>query len=106
MVSVTSIGNTGGIFELLLMAEHTVSPPTLKAPVPVPIVIGRMGERMLRQLAFDSSETNGQAISSTFPAARFMAKARQVGTPHLPQFVLGRKFKNLYSGERHRVSLN
>jgi hypothetical protein len=43
--------------------------------------------------AFDSSETNGQAMSATLPAARFMAKARQVGTPHLPQFVLGRSLK-------------
>jgi hypothetical protein len=34
-----------------------------------------------------------------------MAKARQVGTPHLPQFGLGQKFKNLYSGERHRYLL-
>jgi hypothetical protein len=39
--------------------------------------------------AFASSDTWGQAASSAFPAAKFMAKARQVGTPHSPQFVLG-----------------
>jgi hypothetical protein len=43
--------------------------------------------------AFDSSDTNGQAASSALPAARFIAKARQVGMPHLPQLVLGKSLK-------------
>jgi hypothetical protein len=44
-------------------------------------------------MAFDSSDMYGQDASSAFPAARFMAKARQVGTPHSPQLVFGNNLK-------------
>jgi hypothetical protein len=40
-----------------------------------------------------SSETYGQAESSALPAAKAIAKARQVGTPHSLQFVLGNNLK-------------
>ncbi len=40
-----------------------------------------------------SSETYGQLSSSALPEARFMAKARHVGTPHSLQFVFGRSLK-------------
>ena len=43
--------------------------------------------------AFASSETWGHCDSSALPAARFMANARQVGTPQSPQLVLGSSLK-------------
>jgi hypothetical protein len=43
--------------------------------------------------ALASSETRGQALNSALPAARFIAKARQVGTPHSLQFVFGSNLK-------------
>jgi hypothetical protein len=51
------------------------------------------GAAASESIALASSETYGQAESSAFPAARFMAKARQVGTPHSLQFVLGNNLK-------------
>jgi hypothetical protein len=58
------------------------------------MVTGRMGgAEASASAALDSSETNGQAESSALPAARFMAKAKQVGMPHLPQFVFGSSLK-------------
>jgi len=44
-------------------------------------------------LALDSSETCGHADNSALPAARLMANARQVGTPHSLQFVFGNNLK-------------
>jgi hypothetical protein len=40
-----------------------------------------------------SSDTVGQTASSALPAASCIAKAKQVGTPHFPQFVFGNNLK-------------
>jgi hypothetical protein len=36
-----------------------------------------------------SSDTSGHVLNSACLLASFMAKAKQVGTPHLPQLVFG-----------------
>jgi hypothetical protein len=58
------------------------------------MVRGRIGgAEAAESLLLASSDTVGQALKSAFPAANCMAKARQVGTPHLPQLVLGSNLK-------------
>jgi hypothetical protein len=47
------------------------------------------GAEASSRFAFASSVTWGQALNSALPEARFIAKARQVGTPQSPQFVFG-----------------
>src|SRR5512139_1642271 len=74
--------------------NNTVSPPTLTALGPLPILTIRMGgAEASDSLALVSSETVGQAASSALPAASCMANARQVGTPHFPQLLLGSNLK-------------
>jgi hypothetical protein len=40
-----------------------------------------------------SGETSGQASNSALPAAKLMAKARQVAAPHFLQLVFGKSLK-------------
>jgi hypothetical protein len=58
------------------------------------MVTGKMGGAAASDsLLLASSETWGHLVSSVLPVARLMAKARQVGTPHSPQLVLGNSLK-------------
>ena len=84
----------GGFSKRFSWRKRTVSPPILRVPRPVGRETRRIGgaeasaswERV-------SWETVGQAFRSALPAASCMAKARQVGTPHLPQLVRGSNLK-------------
>src|SRR4030067_473422 len=80
----------GGFSNLFSWRNMTVSPPSLRALSPVPMVTGKIGgAEASDSLLLASSETWGHLASSAFPAARAMAKARHVGTPHAWQLVLG-----------------
>jgi len=90
MVSVIRMARPGGFSNLFSWRNITVSPPTFSALSPTPMVTGVMGGAdASSNLALASSETCGQALNSAFPAASFIAKAKQVGTSHSPQFVFG-----------------
>jgi hypothetical protein len=51
------------------------------------------GAEAASSLALASSDTSEQEDKSALPVAKLMAKARHVGTPHLPQLVLGSNLK-------------
>src|ERR1019366_2610975 len=71
--------------------KKTVSSPTVMARGPRPIVTPRMGgAEAAPRVAQASGEAYGHFSSDSFPAASFVANARQAGEPHSPHFAFGR----------------
>ncbi len=91
MVSMSRTAMPGLLKKVFSWRNMTVSPPSLTSYSPVPTETVRIGGALASEsCSLASADMVGHFSSSALPAARAMAKARQVGKPHSPQFVLGR----------------